>query len=48
MAKFGEENRAGSRGEHKYTAEEYGLSDALIAEQFADYIDQYQQYWTRD
>jgi hypothetical protein len=47
MAKFGEENRAGSRGEHKYTAEEFGLSDALIAEQFADYIDQYEQYWTR-
>jgi len=35
---WAEENRRGQHGEHRYSAEEYGLSEALIEERFADYI----------
>lgn len=35
---WAEENRRGQPGEHRYSAEEYGLTSALIEERFADYI----------
>jgi hypothetical protein len=34
-------NRRGSRGEHRYTAEEYGLSTERIREAFDDYLRDY-------
>ena len=46
MEQFGAENRAGARGQHLYSAEEFGLSSGQIREAFADYIDAYQSYWT--
>jgi hypothetical protein len=47
MARFGAENREGSSGAHKYTPEEFGLTDALIADTFADYIDEYERFWAK-
>ncbi len=35
---WADENRRGQHGEHRYSAEEYGLSEALIEERFADYV----------
>lgn len=35
---WAEENRRGQPGEHRYSAEEYGLSEAEIEETFSDYI----------
>ncbi len=36
---WAEENRRGQHGEHRYSAEEYGLTDAEIESRFADYIE---------
>jgi hypothetical protein len=33
------ENRRGHQGEHRYSAEEYGLTDAEIESRFGDYIE---------
>ena len=44
MAEWSDQNRAGSRGEHRYTAEEFGLSDEQIREEFAEYLDRYGRY----
>lgn len=41
MADWAESNRRGARGEHRYTAAEYGLSDARIREAFGDYLRDY-------
>ena len=41
MADWSEQNRAGSRGEHRYTLEEYGLTEAMIRAEFAEYLDRY-------
>jgi hypothetical protein len=41
---FSRENAAGARGEHKYAAEDFGLTKAQIREAFAEYIDQYGAY----
>jgi hypothetical protein len=46
MKLWSEQNEIGSRGPHKYSAEEFGLTDELIGMRFAEYIDRYQQYWT--
>jgi Sulfotransferase family len=46
MLQWSEENRAGSRGEHSYTLEEYGLTEVAIREVFADYIDRFGDYFT--
>jgi hypothetical protein len=39
MAQWSEENRAGSRGEHRYTPEEFGLTADEIRSEFAEYLD---------
>jgi hypothetical protein len=44
MATWSDENRAGARGEHRYSAEEFGLTDDEIREVFADYLDRFGQY----
>lgn len=36
-----ERNRKGAHGEHRYTAEEFGLSKPAIREQFAEYLAQF-------
>ena len=37
LAGWATENRKGARGEHRYTAEQFGLSEPELAETFADY-----------
>ena len=44
MEQWGVENRAGARGEHKYSPEEFGLTDDLIRTEFAEYYDHYAKY----
>jgi hypothetical protein len=41
MAGWAAGNRRGSRPEHRYTAEEYGLTPAEITRSFAGYLDRY-------
>jgi hypothetical protein len=38
MRERAERDRRDRRGVHRYTAEEYGLSETRIADRFADYI----------
>jgi hypothetical protein len=42
--KFSRENAAGSRGEHKYSAEDFGLTKKGIRAAFSDYLDEYSAY----
>jgi hypothetical protein len=44
MATWSEEHRSGSGGEHRYSAEEFGLTDDMIRERFATYIDRYGEF----
>jgi hypothetical protein len=44
IAAWAEGNRAGSRGAHTYTAEQYGLTDDEIRDAFAPYLEVYGQY----
>jgi hypothetical protein len=44
MAEWSNANQAGSRGEHRYRAEEFGLTDDQIREAFADYLDRFGGY----
>jgi hypothetical protein len=44
MRSWSEQNRAGARGEHRYTAEEFGLTDEMIREAFAEYLDRFGSY----
>ena len=44
MAQWGTDNRAGSRGQHQYSAEEFGLTDAGIRDAFVEYFDRYGKY----
>jgi hypothetical protein len=44
ISQFSRENAAGSRGEHKYAAEDFGLTKAQIRKAFAEYIDEYGAY----
>lgn len=39
IRRWGEANKQHQHGEHRYTAEEYGLSEERIVERFADYIE---------
>jgi hypothetical protein len=41
MADWARLNRPGSRGEHRYRADEYGLSERSIRESFAIYLDEF-------
>lgn len=41
LAGYRERNAPGAFGQHRYTAEEYGLTDAGIAEMFGDYIERF-------
>jgi hypothetical protein len=41
MRGWSEQNQAGSRGEHRYSADEYGLTDEMIRDAFADYLDRF-------
>jgi hypothetical protein len=43
---WSESNKAGSRGAHQYTAEQYGLTDHEIREAFGTYLDMFGQYCT--
>jgi hypothetical protein len=44
VAAWAEENRAGSRGAHEYTAAQYGLTDDEIREAFGPYLEVYGRY----
>jgi hypothetical protein len=44
MGEWSAGNRAGSRGAHRYSAEEFGLTDDEIREVFGDYLDRFGQY----
>jgi hypothetical protein len=44
MVEWSSENRAGSRGEHRYSAEEFGLTDEQIRAEFADYLEAFGDY----
>jgi hypothetical protein len=44
MARWSEQNRAGSRGDHRYSAEEFGLTDDEICSEFAEYLDRFGAY----
>jgi len=44
MTKWGEQNQAGSRGEHRYTPEEFGLTADDIRSDFAEYLDRFGDY----
>jgi hypothetical protein len=39
MITWSDQNRAGSRGEHRYSAEEFGLTAEEIRSSFADYLE---------
>ncbi len=47
MRSWSEGNESGARGTHRYSAEEFGLTEDQIRTTFAEYIDRYQHYWTR-
>ena len=47
MRSWSEGNESGPRGTHKYSAEEFGLTEDEIRTKFAEYIDRYQRFWTR-
>jgi len=44
MTEWSAQNRAGSRGEHRYSAEEFGLTTNEIRHAFAEYLDRYGDY----
>jgi hypothetical protein len=44
MQAWSTQNAAGSRGEHRYSAEEFGVTDDEIRDLFADYFDRFGQY----
>jgi hypothetical protein len=46
MVGWDAENRAGSRGAHNYTPEEFGLSPPEIRDAFSDYIERYGSCWS--
>ena len=48
MKLWSEQNRAGSRGTHEYSAEEFGLTEEEIRDKFAEYIGRYERYWRVD
>ena len=44
IEEWSEENKAGSRGAHTYSAEQYGLTDDEIRDAFGTYLKRYGQY----
>jgi Sulfotransferase family len=48
MAQWGDENRRGARGEHQYSADEFGLTPELIRDAFAEYLDRFGAFCRRD
>jgi hypothetical protein len=44
IAQWAEENRAGARGAHTYTAEQYGLTDDEIRDAFTPYLEHYGEF----
>jgi hypothetical protein len=44
MARWGIDNKPGSRGEHHYSAEEFGLTAESIRQSFAPYLDMFGDY----
>jgi hypothetical protein len=44
MTRWAKENKPGSRGEHHYNAEEYGLTVQSIRRSFAGYLDRFAEY----
>jgi hypothetical protein len=46
MVSWSAQNQAGSRGEHHYTAEEFGLTAAEIHSEFAAYLERFGDYCT--
>ncbi len=44
MGSWAVENKPGSRGEHRYSPEDYGLTPKDIRRAFAEYMDQFGQY----
>jgi hypothetical protein len=48
IATFADENRRGARGEHAYTAEEFGYTTDGIRDAFADYLDRFADYTTSE
>jgi Sulfotransferase family len=44
MAKWARDNQPGSRGEHRYRAEDYGLTPDAIRSAFAGYLDQFGRF----
>jgi hypothetical protein len=45
MQTWSAQNAAGSRGEHRYSAEEFGITADEIRDVFADYFDRFGQYF---
>ena len=41
MRRWAGSNQRGSRGDHRYTAEEYGLAPAEVNESFAPYLERF-------
>jgi hypothetical protein len=46
MAEWSYGRDAGSRGEHRYSAEEFGLTDNQIREAFSEYLERYGEFCT--
>lgn len=44
MTEWGDQNKAGSRGAHRYTPEEFGLTADDIRSDFAEYLDRFGSY----
>jgi hypothetical protein len=44
MQRWAQENRRGSRGEHRYSVEQFGLTPATIRSAFAAYLDRFGQH----
>jgi hypothetical protein len=48
IATWADENRRGSRGEHRYSAADYGLTAHEIREAFTEYLDAFGAYCAQD
>ena len=44
MTAWSDQNQAGARGEHRYSAEEFGLTTDEIRSEFAEYLDRFGDY----
>jgi hypothetical protein len=48
MAQWADENRRGARGEHRYSADEFGLTPERIRDAFPEYLDRFGAFCRRD